>query len=91
MRGDESPCEANDLLPTVDAGDSPRGASLPHENTGQLSECVWIIIQGAINNYWELNPNSEVFAHGRVKMPHPEYYSGEPTSRKFEVFIVGIL
>ena len=37
---------------------------------------IWIIIQGALNDYQELNPNSEVFTHGRVKMPHPEYYSG---------------
>ena len=52
---------------------------------------IWIIVQGAFNDYWELNPNSEVFTRGRVKMPHPEYYSGEPNLKKFKVFIVGVL
>ena len=39
---------------------------------------IRIIVQGVYDDYWELNPNSEVFTQGRVKMPHPEYYSGEP-------------
>ena len=42
------------------------------------------------DDYWELNPNSEIFTRGRVKMPHP-YYSGEPDLERYEVFIVGVL
>ena len=49
------------------------------------------LVKGAFSNYQELNPDSEVFTRGRVKMPHPEYYSGAPDLKKFEVFIVGIL
>ena len=52
---------------------------------------IQIIVQGAFDDYWELNPDSEVFTRGRVKMPHPEYYSGEPNLKKFEVFIIGVL
>ena len=52
---------------------------------------IWIIVQVACEDYWELNTNSEVFTQGRVKMPHPEYYSGEPDLERFEVFIVGVL
>ena len=52
---------------------------------------IQIIVQGAFDDYWELNPDSEVFTRGSVKMPHPEYYSGEPNLKKFEVFIIGVL
>ena len=52
---------------------------------------IRIIVRGAFDNYRELNPDSEVFTRGRVKMPHPEYYSGEPDLERYEVFIVGIL
>jgi len=46
---------------------------------------IWILVQGVFNDYQELNPDSEVFTHGGVKMPHPEYYSGEPDLERFEV------
>ena len=49
------------------------------------------LVRGAFSDYQELNPDSEVFTHGRVKMPHPKYYLGKPDLEKFEVFIVGIL
>ena len=49
------------------------------------------LVQGAFSDYQELNPDSEVITHGGVKMPHPEYYLGEPNLEKFEVFIIGIL
>ena len=52
---------------------------------------IRILIQGAFDDYQELNPDSEVFTHGGVKMLHPEYYSGEPDLERFEVFIIGIL
>ena len=52
---------------------------------------IRILIRGAFDDYEELNPDSEVFTRGGVKMPHPEYYSGEPDLERFEVFIVGIL
>ena len=52
---------------------------------------IQIIVQGVFDDYQELNPDSEVFTRGRVKMPHPEYYLGEPDLKKFEVFIVGVL
>ena len=52
---------------------------------------IQIIVQGAFDDYWESNPNSEVFTHGRVKMPHPEYYLGEPNLKKSEMFIIGVL
>ena len=52
---------------------------------------IQIIIQGALNNYWELNPDTDVLTCGEVKMPHHEYYSGEPSLEKFKAFIVGIL
>ena len=38
--GNESPHEVNNPLVTVDADDRPYGALLPHESTGQSSECV---------------------------------------------------
>ena len=31
-----------------------------------------IIVRGAFDDYRELNPDSEIFTRGRVKMPHPE-------------------
>ena len=43
------------------------------------------------DDYRELNPDSEIFTQGRVKMPHPKYYSGEPDLEWYEVFIVGVL
>ena len=52
---------------------------------------IWILVRGAFDDYREINPDSEVFTRGRVKMPHPEYYSGEPDLDKFKVFIVGVL
>ena len=52
---------------------------------------IRIIVRGAFDDYWELNPDSEIFTRGRVKMPHPEYYSGEPDLERYEVFIVGVL
>ena len=39
-RGNESPREVNNPLATVDTDDRPRGALLPHERAGQLSERV---------------------------------------------------
>jgi gag-polyprotein putative aspartyl protease len=52
---------------------------------------IRILVRGAFDDYRELNPDSEIFTRGRVKMPHPEYYSGEPDLERYEVFIVGIL
>ena len=52
---------------------------------------IRIIVRWVFNDYRELNPDSEVFTQGRVKMPHPKYYSGEPNLEKFEVFIIGVL
>ena len=52
---------------------------------------IQILVQGAFNDYQELNPDSEVFTCGGVKMLHPEYYLGEPDLERFEVFIIGIL
>ena len=40
MRRNESPCEVNDPLATVDTDDRPHGALPPHESAGQSSECV---------------------------------------------------
>ena len=31
---------------------------------------IWIIVRGAFDDYQELNPDSEIFTRGRVKMPH---------------------
>ena len=65
----------------------------PSDFNGNVEEInpIRIIVQGAYNDYRDLNPNSEVFTRGRMKMPHPEYYSGEPDLERFEVFIVGVL
>ena len=52
---------------------------------------IWIIIREALNDYQELNPASDVFICGRVKMPHPKYYLGEPDLEKFKAFVIGIL
>ena len=49
------------------------------------------LVRGTFSDYQELNLDSEVFTHGRVKMPHPEFYSGEPNLKKFEAVIIGIL
>ena len=40
MRGNESPREVNDPLVAVDADDSTRGVSLPHESAEQSSKRV---------------------------------------------------
>ena len=71
--------------------DTLRAESSDFNGNIEENNCIQIIVQGAFNDYWELNLNSEVFTRGRVKMPHPEYYLGEPDLEKFEVFIVGVL
>ena len=38
--GNESPCDVNDPLVTVDADDRPREVLPPYESTGQSSKCV---------------------------------------------------
>ena len=71
--------------------DTLRAGSSGFKGNIEESNPIRIIIRGALKDYQELNPNSEVFTRGGVKMPHPEYYSGEPDLERFEVFIVGIL
>ena len=71
--------------------DTLRAESSGFDGNIKENNPIQIIIQGALNDYWELNPDSEVFACGGVKTPHPEYYSGEPDLKKSEVFIIGIL
>ena len=89
-------------MPVWPGEDAARARHTAHNDTlrvessdfdGNIKEInpIWIIVRGALNDYQELNPNSEVFTQGRVKMPHPKYYSGEPDLNKFEVFIMGVI
>ena len=55
------------------------GADLSGFNRGvKENNPIRTLVQGAFNDYQQLHPDSEVFTHDGVKMPHPEYYSGEP-------------
>ena len=71
--------------------DMLRAESSGFDGSIEENNPIQIIIQGALNNYWELNPDSDVFTCGGVNMPHPEYYSEEPDLKKFETFVVGII
>ena len=74
------------VWPSEDATQAHRAATnetLRAESSGfdgnvKETNPIRIIVRGAFDNYRELNPDSEIFTQGRVKMPHPEYYSGEP-------------
>ena len=71
--------------------DMLRAESSDFDGSIEENNPIWLIVRGAFNDYRELNPDSEVFTCGRVKMPHPEYYLGEPDLEIFEVFIIGVL
>ena len=87
------------VWPSEDATRAHRAATnepLRAESSGfdgnvEETNPIWLLVRGAFDNYQELNPESEIFTRGRVKMPHPEYYLGEPDLKRYEVFIIGIL
>ena len=48
-----------------------RAESSGFDSNVEETNPIRIIVQGAFDDYWELNPDSEIFTRGRVKMPHP--------------------
>ena len=94
-----STCGQTPVWPSEDATQACRVANtetLRAESSGfdgnvEETNPIWIIVRGAFDDYQELNPDSEIFTRGRVKMPHPEYYSGELDLERYEVFIIKVL
>ena len=66
-----------------------RAESSEFDGNVEETNPIRIIVRGVFDDYRELNPDSKIFTRGRVKMPHPEYYSGEPDLERYEVWAGG--
>ena len=74
----------------ADSNDIPGGDPSSFDGNVEDNNPIQILIQGVIKDYQGLNPDSEVFTRGGVKMPHPEYYVGESDLKRFEVLLRSI-
>ena len=78
MHRNESPCEVNNPLVTVDADDRPRGVLPPHKRAGQLSERVAASAPWLRRQVDDVDPQECEKSRTRESSDTPESCGGSP-------------